>query len=201
MNEVLIDGVATMQQDDLAERLWGELDQLSAQDQVVQAIVWGDEDITASVEAFLAQVHREERGPLVIRSVAAAVLIEDTVSASVSQLQALAASVDEIVHHLRCGTDDEAIARLPAIFDGLQSIEPLLEMLDSRELLDPSQMERLMGMLGGSLSDLQIAWEQKNFVQMADLLKFGLSSMLIQAHDTLSNLAVDLTLARLGNRS
>jgi len=35
MNEVLIDGVAAMQQDDLAARLWGELDQLSPQDQMV----------------------------------------------------------------------------------------------------------------------------------------------------------------------
>jgi len=73
--------------------------------------------------------------------VAAAVLVEETVSASVGQLQALAESVDGVVHHLRCGTDDEAFARLPALFDGLQSIEPLLEILGSRELLDPSQVE------------------------------------------------------------
>jgi len=58
-----------------------------------------------------------------------------------------------------------------------------------------------MSMLGSSLTDLQISWEQKNLVQMADLLKFSLRSLLIQAHDTLSILAVDLTLACLSSRA
>ncbi|MGB5048594.1 MAG: hypothetical protein WBO46_06635, partial [Caldilineaceae bacterium] len=150
MNEVLIDDVSTMPQNDLAERLWGELEQLTAQDQVVQAIVWGDEDISASVEEFLAQTHREDRGPLVIRSVAATALLEETVSASVSQMQALAEGVDTVVHHLRCGSDEDAFAALPDIIEGLQSVEPLFQLLESRGLLDSVQVEHLSSLLGNA---------------------------------------------------
>jgi len=200
MHEIVIDGIAGMKSDDLARRLLTELDDLSAQDQVIQEIVWGDEDISASVEEFLARVHDEDRGPLVIRSMAASALLEETVTASANQLQVLVETVEQVVHHLRCGADDEAFVQLPDLFEGLQNLGPLLEMLGGRNLLPASTVKRQIDALGNTLTDLMAAWQNENYVAMADTLKFDLRSLLMQTYDILSDLAVDLTIARLSNR-
>lgn len=200
MHEVIIENVGAMSNDDLTERLLAELDELSHQDRIVREIRWGGEEISASVEEFLARPREAGQGPLVIRAVDAAEVLEETVNDAVAHLGLLDEQVAQVVHHLRCGTDDEAIGLLPGLFEGLQSIAPLLEVLGSRALLPAPEVEGPIAGLGDTLADIMRAWQQENLVEMADLLKFGLRSLLTQIHDSLSSLAIDLTVARLGSR-
>ncbi|HRJ45573.1 MAG TPA: hypothetical protein PL105_26970, partial [Caldilineaceae bacterium] len=117
------------------------------------------------------------------------------------QLEGLAETVDEVIHHLRCGTDGEAFARLPDTLDGLQSLAPLLDLLGSRQLLPAPEVEHHIAELGRILTEVMNSWQNENLVEMADLLKFSLRSLLIQTHDTFSDLAVELTIARLSSQA
>lgn len=201
MHEVVIDHAGSMSSAALTERLMSELNDLSAQDQVVREIVWGDEDITASVEEFLAGAPRSEDGPLVIRSVAAAVLLEETVTASAAQLQEMSEIVGQVVHHLRCGSDDKAFAAMHNLFEGLQSIAPLLELLGNRGLADQAAVQSQNQLLESSLTGLQAAWQREDLTAIADLLKYELGPLLMQIHDNVASIAVDLVLARAGGRN
>lgn len=198
MHEVVIDHVDSMSGHALAERLMTELHDLSVQDRVVQEIVWGDEDITASVEEFLARTPQPDGGPLVIRAVAASVLLEQTVTASAEQLQEMSGIVAEVVHYLRCGQDEQAFANLQDLFAGLETIGPLLELLGNRGLADEAAVQAQNRLLESSLTALQAAWQREDLVEMADLLKYELGSLLIQIHDNVASIAIDLILARVG---
>lgn len=200
MHEVTIENVGALSNDDLTERLLGELDQIARQDRIVQEIFWGDEELTGPWEEFLARPRQAGQGPLVIRSVAAAELLEETVNDAVTHLGHLDGQVEQVVHHLRCGADDEAMTSLPGLLEGLQSIAPLLEVLGSRALLPAPEAEERIAGLGATLADLMRAWQQENLVEMADLLKFGLRSLLAQIHDSLSALSIDRTVARMSSR-